>query len=683
MTRPHAIHVGGEDWSSGNVADPARTSWREELAGLGGVSPLLHFVDAPTTRIELSTTHPGGVAQFITGKSTLLSQLIRDDIALRGARIAADRIAAKGLELTTTRGLDAIRLGIGVVRWRHAGEDFCAPLLLRPLAIRRHGRDFELKLRGQAFLNPALAAALESQFGISLDAQAFVALSQGDGAFKPNAVIDQLRALTGHLLDFEVQPRLVVSSFAEVAPALARRRQGPRASRARRPGRQLDGEMGARGGLLAGRADRSRPPRAVHRHPAARRRLRAGAHRRADRRRQLARREARCPAPAAPRRSSTRSAASSGRTSACSWSAPVARRSAASPSDSATSACRGSPSRRARLRRDVVRGIARNERVDAAPARRGRRGAGPAAPRAARLPRGAVAPRLGALGLGLRLRDRAVPPGAAAASAGHHRPTRPGRPSSSSPATAPRSPRRWSRPRSSASSATDPATRPGTAPRSPAATTPRRAHELAKRLHTEELPRLLVRAQELIGSTRMRPFVSIAELGVYLHLLTELRDTLDKFQPAVFDRSLSELIVATAPRRDAPEMSSVNRRRLSKLAQGVRASRDARRRPARGAHPHPAAAHPLAALRRSPASRPRCRSASPTCRSRGSRSSQDLAALDGPLGRNTRETQLGAPCRSRCSGSCWTASPPTPTCCTTCRSAASSSPGCATSSSTP
>ena len=50
-----------------------------------------------------------------------------------------------------------------------------------------------------------------------LDADAFVALSDADGTFKPNAVIDQLRALTGHIPDFSVQPRLVVSSFAEVA----------------------------------------------------------------------------------------------------------------------------------------------------------------------------------------------------------------------------------------------------------------------------------------------------------------------------------------------------------------------------------------------------------------------------------------------------------------------------------
>ena len=93
-----------------------------------------------------------------------------------------------------------------------------------------------------------------------------------------------------------------------------------------------------------------------------------------------------------------------------------------------------------------------------------------------------------------------------------------------------------------------------------------RAHALAQKLHGEELPRLLVRAQQLIGSTRMRPFETVGELGVYLKLLTDIRDTLDRFVPAVFDRSLSELIVATAPRRDAPEMSSANRRRLKKLA---------------------------------------------------------------------------------------------------------------------
>src|SRR5690606_21578353 len=94
--------------------------------------------------------------------------------------------------------------------------DFRAPVLLRPLAIRRYGKDFEVKLLDSPFLNPELARALHEQHGISLDPAAFAALAENDGAFKPNTIIDRLRGLTSHLQWFNVQPRLVVSSFADV-----------------------------------------------------------------------------------------------------------------------------------------------------------------------------------------------------------------------------------------------------------------------------------------------------------------------------------------------------------------------------------------------------------------------------------------------------------------------------------
>ena len=76
------------------------------------------------------------------------------------------------------------------------------------------------------------------------------------------------------------------------------------------------------------------------------------------------------------------------------------------------------------------------------------------------------------------------------------------------------------------------------------------AHRLAKRLHATEVPRLLERADALIAGSRFRPFGTVGELGVYLKLLLDIRETLDKFQPSVFDRSLGELIIATGPRRD-------------------------------------------------------------------------------------------------------------------------------------
>ncbi len=219
-TEPHKLSLGDPSVQAGNIAEPVWRRWREGLENLGGRSPLLHFEDSPRTRIELSSTHPGGLPQFITGQSTLLSSLIRDELALRNARLAANAITSKGIELRSVRGIESVHLAIGLAQWRHGGDEFMAPILLRPLAIRRYGRDFELKLKGQPFLNPELARALSAQFQITLDAEAFVALALTNGVFKPQPVIDRLRGLTSHLAWFNVLPRLVVSSFADVASGM-------------------------------------------------------------------------------------------------------------------------------------------------------------------------------------------------------------------------------------------------------------------------------------------------------------------------------------------------------------------------------------------------------------------------------------------------------------------------------
>ncbi|MFO7690851.1 MAG: AAA family ATPase, partial [Cryobacterium sp.] len=221
VSAPHMVSLGDPSLIAGNIAEPAWQRWRDELVSLGGRSPLLHFIDTPRSRIELSASHPGGLPQFITGKTTLLSNLIRDEIALRNARLAANEITQKGIELRSMRGIESVNLAIGLAEWTHDDVDFTAPVLLRPMAIRRYGRDYELKLKGQPFLNPELARALRDQFQIVLDADAFVALAITNGAFKPQPVIDRLRGLTSHLPWFNVVPRLVVSSFADVGRALA------------------------------------------------------------------------------------------------------------------------------------------------------------------------------------------------------------------------------------------------------------------------------------------------------------------------------------------------------------------------------------------------------------------------------------------------------------------------------
>lgn len=564
VTSPHALTFADAAHALGNIADPAWVGWRAELSRVGGRNALLHFEDSPRTRIELSTTHPGGLAQFITGKTTLLSSLIRDEIALRSARIAAAAVAARSLDLATARGIDAVHLGIGIAEWELDGRAFRAPVLLRPLAIRRRGRDFEVKLRGAAFVNPAFARALHEQFQVTLDTDAFVALSDDDGTFKPNAVIDRLRGLTSHLDGFQVSPRLVVSTFAEVASALV-----ADADQTDHP--VLDALAGNE---TAARmlADSYAPVQAV---PADERPpqtdsllLDADAEQEsvvaqiaagnslvvktlpgtggtqtivnaigalvAQNRRVLV---------VSPRRASLQS---------------IAQRF----TDIGLGGLAVSPSS---LKRDLIRSISRNEKVrqpavdevDDALARL----------RSVLLDyRGALTRADPALGVSVldcvaELSRLALLP----------------QPPSTTARLSRGAIERLSTDRSRAAEIMVAAAQlgefkygPGDSPWYGAqfanGDEALRAHAIAQRLHDDELPRLLERAGHVLSGTHMRPFLTIAELGIYVRLLIDLRDTLDKFLPMVFDRSLTELIAATAPRKDFPDMTGGNRRRLRKLA---------------------------------------------------------------------------------------------------------------------
>ena len=560
---PHALSLGDPTAKAVNVAEPMWETWRAEIATIGGESPLLHFVDNPRTRIELSSTHPGGLAQFITGKTTLLSNLIRDEVALRTAKIAASAIAAKGLELATARGIDAIQLGIGMVEWQFEDASFTAPLLLRPLAIRRAGRDFELKLRGDAVLNPQLQRTLLEQFQLDLDERAFVALTDQDGTFKPNPVIDRLRGLTSHLEWFNVSPRLVVSSFAEVAtamladvvnlehPVLDALAGNPTAkwtleesyspvealSADNRPPQSdtllLDADAEQENVVAQIAAGNSLVVKTL---PGT-----GGTHTIVNAIGNLVSQNKRVLVVSA-RRSSL---------------SGITQRLA----DVGLTGLAVSPGT---LRRDIVRSISRIEKskkpligeVDEALVRL----------RKVLIDyRTALSRPDSVLGVTVldciselsRLTLLPVPPRTTA------------RLSRATVEALAVERHRASETMVTAAALGEFKYGPGDSPwygaqftTGDAAT---RAHRIAQHLNEELLPQLLSRAQDLIRGTYMRPFENFAELGTYLGLLVELRDTLDRFLPVVFDRSLTELILATSPRRES-EMSGASRRRLKKLA---------------------------------------------------------------------------------------------------------------------
>ncbi len=546
-----------------HIADPERERLRLEAAELGGRSTLLHFSDDDAA-IEITKAHPGSLPQFLTGRSTLLSNLFRDEVALRNARLAAERITAKSVELRTTRGLDTVHLAVGLASWRIGGLECSAPVLLRPLAIRRHQADFEVKLHGTYAVNPELIASLKTHFGIVIDARSLAALAYDEGVFKPQPVIDRLRALTAQIESFTVHPRLLVSSFGDVGAEMAK------------DAANLDHPVL---NALAGHPD--------------------------DRERLAIRREA----PAWPNPDERPPASDTFLLDADAEQENVLARIAAGQSiavhtlpgtggtqtvinavgtlvregkrvlvvSARSSTLEGARHRLAgiglpglavsprHLQRDLVRAIGRNEKAEK--------------PKVADIDdalvrlrsvlrdyRGAVTsthPTLGVSVLDIlrALSTLSTQSPDAATTARFDLPTL----------------ERLATDRPAAAAKLAAAARMGEFRFGPDdspwygvtfATTEeaRSTHALAGRLHRQEVPALLERGYELIAQTRMRPFQTLAELGAYLRLLQGIRDSLDRFSLTVFERPLAELIQAHGPRRDAPQMTGANRRRLKRLA---------------------------------------------------------------------------------------------------------------------
>lgn len=563
-TSPVTVTTADPTFQAGNVAEPVWREWREEIAAIGGPSPLLHFVDAPRTRIELSSTHPGGLPPFISGKTTLLSSLIRDELALRTAKAAAAMITDKGIELRSVRGIEGVHLAIGLAQWKIGETDFTAPVLLRPLAIRRYGRDYELKLKGQPFFNPQLARALKQQFGISIEPDTFVELAIQNGVFKPQPVIDQLRGLTSHLPWFAVQPRLVVSSFADVAGDMlrdARQLEHPVLD-------ALAGNPSARRTLQETQKVASIIPQDER--PPATDNLLLDAD--AEQEQVIANIAAgnSLVVKTLPGTGGTQTIVNAIGALAAQHKRVLVVGARRSSLDSihhrlAAAGLGGIAVSPRTLRRDLIQSITRNEKaakpsvsdIDDALLRL----------RKVLLDyRGALSRRdphfnvsaLEALEELARLSVLRTPPSTTA---------RLDRQAVEALAhTRVEATRMLIQSARLGEFRYGPGDSPWYGAHFDSTDEANAAHELAKRLHLRDLPRLLDRANDVIGQTRMRPFESVAELGIYLRLLQDVRETLDKFQPAVFDRSIQDLITATAPRREAAAMPGANRRRLKKLA---------------------------------------------------------------------------------------------------------------------
>ncbi len=124
-----------------------------ELAQIGGANPLLSFEISSFGQIDLSRAHPGGMAQLVSARQTTISNLVRDGVAQARSLSAARRIRSKAKRVSETFGMAACFIACGLIQ---AGERR-VPIALWPAELLPKGDDFDLRLGKDPILNPAAA----------------------------------------------------------------------------------------------------------------------------------------------------------------------------------------------------------------------------------------------------------------------------------------------------------------------------------------------------------------------------------------------------------------------------------------------------------------------------------------------------------------------------------------------
>jgi len=538
--------------------------WSEEIFALGVSNPLLNFELNHHAHIDLGRAHPSGISQLLGASTTVLSNLVREPLSFSRALASAQRIHAKGHELLEHYGVDNLFIAGGLANLEADGFDLAMPILLWPIALVSNGDDFQIELVGPAIANPYLIKHFEICYGVHLSAEALARRAVSASELLPIAVFDYLNSELGEVGKPELSNLLVVGNFvletAELEADFAANESTARNSALVRriAGGPNDSGLPARepaaAALLVADADQTQSlivRRALAGHSFAVETLPGCGYTQlvanllgaaaAEGRRVLV---------LAPRqqtlneladRLSDFGLAGLGLRSRHSWIdtiAAISRHEKAQPGNFASAAA-GRDAALAGIREyfDALNRVDGMLGVSAADAFQhlAMLSSMPKAPEtSARIEVADLA--------GLKDRARALHLLQSAHDLGEFN--------------------------------FGPQDTAWYQARFESAAEVQEALEMAVRLRDEVYPQLAASLSEFITKANLRPANSVAQWGTYLDLFIGLRATLDTFVPDVFDRSLSELIEATAPKKTKGAMSGGTRRRLKKLAKEyVRAGR--------------------------------------------------------------------------------------------------------------
>jgi hypothetical protein len=196
--------------------------WRAEIQAIGVTNPLLNYDFDSFCQIDLDRAHPGGMAQFTATGATTLSNLVRDPLAFSKAHAAAKRIDAKTHQLRNHFGIETCYLAGGLVSLEGDGFDLRLPILLWPILLVRLGEDYEVKRSGNPIVNPALTANLETCYGVKLNEAALLATVPPKSDLVPIALLEHISNLVGSAGRLELKSILALGNYSTAPTSMLR-----------------------------------------------------------------------------------------------------------------------------------------------------------------------------------------------------------------------------------------------------------------------------------------------------------------------------------------------------------------------------------------------------------------------------------------------------------------------------
>lgn len=182
---------------------------REELAQLGGTNPLTNFELSTFGQVDLARAHPGGLAQLVTSRSATLSNLVRDGVAQARAHSALRRIKTKADYIGQNYSIESVFIAAGLIENRTSAQKL--PILLWPTSLISRGDDYEVRIEQTPRLNPAVVDLIQS-IRKDFHPQDLLAVAVGQGDLIPISVL----SLASQLLsgaDVEIEKLLVLGNF--------------------------------------------------------------------------------------------------------------------------------------------------------------------------------------------------------------------------------------------------------------------------------------------------------------------------------------------------------------------------------------------------------------------------------------------------------------------------------------